>query len=77
MQEFAVAEWPDTERRIYQASMAGAAQAMMADVQIDCLRNLLARCLKSVEGGKWRDKAGLSAEAHPVWDDVREMLRAK
>ena len=43
--------------------------------EIGQLRVLLARCLKSVEGGKWRDSAGLSAEAHPVWDDVREKLR--
>lgn len=45
--------------------------------EIARLLALLARCLKSVEGGKWRDGAGLSAEAHPVWDDVRETLKSE
>ncbi len=41
------------------------------------LRTLLPRCLSSVNCGAWRDHVGLSAEAHPVWDDVREALRPR
>ena len=69
-------DWPNTERRGYVADMGSAVGLMNADIQIDNLRRLLARCLKSVEGSKWRDRTGLSAEAHPVWDDVRETLNA-
>lgn len=47
-----------------------------AAAEIERLRALLERALKSIEGGQWRDKANLSAEAHPVWDDVREKIRS-
>lgn len=47
------------------------------NAEIERLRLLLRRCLSSIKGGKWRDGAGLSAEAHPVWDDVKETLRPR
>jgi len=41
---------------------------------IQSQRSLLSRCLKAVSGGHYRDTAHMSAESHPVWDDVREII---
>ncbi len=47
-------------------------QGLVAEIEL--LSALLYRALAAAETGHWRDKAGLSLEALPLWDDARAAL---
>lgn len=72
-----MSDWPDTERRIYPADMSAAVGLMEAQVRIDHFTSLLRRTLTIANSKRWRDRAGLAFEGHPIWDEVREALKNK
>lgn len=55
-------------------NITATAALMIRQAECEILRGLLARLLKLAATGKWRDKANLSIEAHPIWDEVRAEL---